>query len=48
MLQVTAAAQQRMAAEQEDDHGSKASGFIRHVSSKAVPAWRQPLRGMQV
>lgn len=48
VLQATAAAQQRVAAEQEDSHGSKPSGYIRNVSSKAVPAWRQPLRGMQV
>ena len=48
MLQATAAAQQRVTAEQEDPHGAKQSGFIKHLSSKAVPAWRQPLRGMQV
>jgi len=47
-LQATAAAEQRLAAEQEDSHVSKPSGFIRNVSSKAVPAWRQPLKGMQV
>ncbi|KAL3149357.1 hypothetical protein ABBQ32_002160 [Trebouxia sp. C0010 RCD-2024] len=48
LLKVTAAAQQRLAAEQEDSHSSKPSGFIRHISGKGVPAWRQPLRGMQV
>ncbi|KAL3133005.1 hypothetical protein ABBQ38_006914 [Trebouxia sp. C0009 RCD-2024] len=48
ILKVTAAAQQRLAAEQEDSHSSKPSGFIRHISGKGVPAWRQPLRGMQV
>ncbi|KAL0023783.1 hypothetical protein WJX77_004812 [Trebouxia sp. C0004] len=44
ILKATAAAQQRLTAEQEDCHGSKPSGFIRNVSSKAVPAWRQPLK----
>ncbi|DBA97192.1 TPA: hypothetical protein ACH3X1_014951 [Trebouxia sp. C0004] len=48
ILKATAAAQQRLTAEQEDCHGSKPSGFIRNVSSKAVPAWRQPLKGMQL
>ena len=46
--QATVAAKQRVEAEQEDSHSAKQSGFIRNLPSKAVPAWRQPLRGRQV
>ena len=46
--QATVAAKQRMEAEQEDSHSAKQSGFIRNLSSKATPTWRQPLRGLQL
>lgn len=46
-MQATEAAKQRLEAQQEDGHAPKPSGFIRNLPSKAVPAWRQPLKGLQ-
>ena len=47
MLQATASVAQRKIADQEEGHKPKDSAFIRHIPSRAVPQWRQPLKGLQ-
>lgn len=47
MLQATASVAQRKIADQEEGHKPKDSSFIRHIQSRAVPQWRQPLKGLQ-
>lgn len=45
LMAPTASVDRRRTACDAEPSGPRTSGYIRHVSARAVPAWRQPLQG---